>query len=101
MNAGQVVKNIVQHTEDSIDRLITTQGYQSRLEIVGLIKRTAMKPVRYYGKQYPYATAVTDSVLRLNDSYISTTGWRPSTYKLLTPIHDNEFEQISDEFETI
>ena len=101
MNAGQVVKNIVQHTEDSIDQLITTQGYQSRLEIVGLIKRTAMKPVRYYGKQYPYATAVTDSVVRLNDAYISTSGWRPSTFKITKPIIDNEFENISDEFETI
>lgn len=97
----QAVKNIVQYTKDSIDRLIQNQGFQSRLEIEGLVKRTAMRPLRYYGKQYPYATAVTDSVVRLNDSYISTSGWRPSTFKIMKPIIDNEFEQISNEFEII
>ena len=97
----QIVKNILQYTEDSLDRLIQNQGYQSRLEIEGLVKRTAMRPLRYYGKQYPYATAVTDSVVRLNDAYISTSGWRPSTFKITKPIIDNEFENISDEFETI
>lgn len=95
-----VIKNIVKETVDAIDSLSAKEyHYQSPLEVIGIVRRQAMKPVRYYGKQYPYAVGVTDSVLRYNDTYVSTTGWRPSTYKLVTTIQDNEFENISNEFE--
>ena len=99
MNVKQELRNLQTYVEGQIDDLILKQGYQSRLEIEGLIKREAMKPLRYYGRQYPYATAVSDEVLRINDVYMSTTGWRPSMGKVMKPILDNEFEGIKDEFD--
>lgn len=95
-----VLKNIAQEMVSAIDKLSAKEiYYQSPLEVIGLARRQAMKPVRYYGKQYPYAVGVTDSVVRYNGGYVSTTGWRPSTYKLVMTIQDNEFENISNEFD--
>ena len=99
MNVKQELRNLQTYVEGQIDDLILHQGYQSRLEVEGLIKREAMKPLRYYGKQYPYATTVSDGVLRMNDMYMSTTGWRPSMSKVVKPILDNEFESIENEFD--
>lgn len=95
-----VIKNITQEVVDAIDKLSAKEHHcQSPLEVIAIVRRQAMKPVRYYGKQYPYAVSVTDGVIRHNNSYVSTTGWRPSTFKLVTTIQDNEFENLTNEFD--
>lgn len=79
---------------------ISEFGYQSPLEVVGLVRRRALDNTKYYGKHYQYAIPITDSFLRYDEGYLSTSGWRPRTYNLNKPIIDNEFEQIKGNFET-
>lgn len=101
-NILKKIEKIGKHIEEQVNDIIhpiIEQTYQSPLECVGICRREVLKPLRYYGKQYPYAMPVEVDYIKTNNSYVAASGWRPSTYELRTEIQDKEFQRVAKEFD--
>jgi hypothetical protein len=73
-----------------------TIGYQSPLELNGAVMRSISNQFKYYKPSYPYVRAYSDSLLRVNDNYVSASGWVPKTYDVKNVAIDLENEILNN-----
>lgn len=96
--AGTAIADFSKDLGKQVWNELNEEQYQSPLEIQGIAMREAMRSVRYYKKEYPYAYCDDNGFLRGNKGYVAASGWRPATYNLVKHVVDREYENISSKF---
>ena len=96
--AGTAIADFSKDLGKQVWNELNEEQYQSPLEIQGIAMRQAMRPVRYYKKEYPYAYCDDNGFLRGNKGYVAASGWRPATYNLVKYVVDREYENIASKF---
>ena len=96
--AGTAIADFSKDLGKQVWNELNEEQYQSPLEIQGIAMRKAMRSVRYYKKEYPYAYCDDNGFLRGNKGYVAASGWRPATYNLVKYVVDREYENIASKF---
>ena len=77
---GNEIKNAASRIWSNItDSVGEDTAYQSPLELNGRAMRAVSRQMNYYSKYYPYVSSSDNALLRTNNAYVSTSGWKPAT----------------------